>query len=172
MFDHKPSDRVDVFRNPEGEFVQIWDSPRGTTGRRVLLTYLRTESGPRSVCQRIYLDEGPFALIEATDLCRVSFFRDGGEPRNERFLPSGRRLINDPRGAFSTRSIFTAEFDWERQSPKGKALGDKSVMRLQAEGGLWYISTYQKTPTEPESLWLVEEHRGHELLRLVEFGRG
>jgi hypothetical protein len=170
MFDHKPSQLVDVFPNPEGEFVQIWDSPRGTNGRRLLLTYLRTPKGPREVCQRIYLDEGTFELVEATDLRRVSYYRDSRETRHERFLPSGRLLLNDPRNGFNTRSIFTADFDWEKQEPKGKALGDKQVMRLQTEGGIWYVSTYQQTPTEPESLWLIEEHRGHELLRSVEVG--
>jgi hypothetical protein len=170
MFDHKPSERVDVFRNPEGEFVQIWDSPRGTNGRRLLLTYLRTPTGPRDVCQRVYLDEGPIELVEATDIRRVLYYRGGRESRHERFLLSGRRLINDPRHGFKTRSLFTADFDWEKQVPKGKALGDKPVMRLQTERGLWYLSTYQETPTEPELLWLVEEHRGRELVRVVEFG--
>ena len=171
MFDHKPSDHVDVFRNPEGEFVQIWDSPRRTNGRRLLLTYLRTPTGTRKVCQRVYLEEGPFELIEATDLRRVLYYRGGGESRHERFLPSGRRLTHDPRNGFKTRSVFTAEFDWEKNAPIGKALGDKPVMRLQTEGSLWYVSTYQTTPTEPESLWLVEEHCGRELLRSLEPGR-
>jgi hypothetical protein len=171
MFDHKPSNLVDVFPNPEGEFVQILDSPRGTAGRRLILTYLRTPKGPREVCQRVYLDEGPFELVEATDLRRVSYYRDNHEMRHERFLPSGRRLISDPRNGFITRSVFTAGFDWENQAPIGKPLGDKPVMRLQAEGGVWYVSTYQQTPAELESLWLVEEHRGRELLRAVEFGR-
>lgn len=171
MFDHKPSDRVDVFLNPEGEFVQIWDSPRGTASRRLLLTYLRMPSGPRQVCQRIYLDEGPFELVEATDLHRVYYYREGGESRHERFLPSGRLLVSDPSHGLKMRSVFTAEFDWEKQTPKGKPLGDKPVMRLQSEGGLWYLSTYQETANLPESLWLVEEHRGRELLRLVEFGQ-
>lgn len=172
MFDHKPSERVDVFPNPEGEFVQIWESPRGTKRRQLLLTYLRTPTGPQQVCHRVYLDEGPFELVEATDLRRVFYYRDQGESRHERFLPSGRLLIHDLRHGLKTRSVFTTDFDWEKQVPKGKALGDKPVMRLQTEGGSWYVSTYQETATEPESLWLVEEHRGRELLRLVEFGRG
>jgi hypothetical protein len=172
MFDHEPSEFVDVFRNSEGEFVQIWDSPRGTKGRRLLLTYIRTPTGPREVCQHLYFDEGPFELVEATDLRRVWYYRDRGESRHERFLPSGRRLIHDPRNGFKTRGVFTGEFDWEKQAPKGKALSDKPVMRLQSEGALWYLSTYQETASEPESLWVVEEHRGHDLLRLVEFGRG
>jgi hypothetical protein len=171
MFDHKSSDRVDVFRNAEGEFVQIWDSPRGTVGRRLLLTYRRGTTGSREVCQRVYLDEGPFELIETTDLRRVFYYRDGGESRHERFLPSGRRLIHDPRHGFIMRSVFTAEFDWEKCVPKGKALGDKPVMRLQSEEGIWYLSTYQTTPSQAESLWLVEERRGREVLRLVEPGR-
>lgn len=171
MFDHKATDRVDVIPNPEGEFVQIWDSPRGTTPRRLLLTYLLTPTGPREVCQRLYLDEGPFELVEATDLRRVYYYRDGGESRHERFLPSGRRLTHDPRSGFKTRRVFTAEFDWEKHTPKGKPLGDKQTMRLQSDGAVWYVSTYQETATQPESLWLVEEHRGRELLRLVEFGR-
>jgi hypothetical protein len=171
MFDQKASEHVDVVRHPQGEFVQIWDSPRGTVGRRVLLTFLRTPAGPHEICQRIYLDAGPFELVEATDLRRVFYYRDGGEARHERFLPSGRRLIHDPDHGFKTRSVFTAEFDWQKQTPKGKVLGDKAVMRRQTEGDFWYVSTYQETASQPESLWLVEEHRGRELLRLVEFGR-
>lgn len=171
MFDHQPSKLVDVFPNSEGEFVQIWDSPRGTNGRRLLLTYLRTPTGPREVCQRLYLDDGPYGLIEATDLHRVLYYRDSSETCHERFLASGRRLISDPRNGFYTRSVFTADFDWEKQTPKGKTLGDKPVMRLQTEGGTWYVSTFQQTPTEPESLWLIEEHRGRDLLQSVEVGR-
>ncbi len=170
MFDLQRSDRVDVFPNPEGEFVQAWDSPRGTPGRRLLLTYLRTAAGPREVCHRIYLSEGPFELIEATDLRRMFSYRDGGEPRHERFLASGRLLVHDPRYGFRTRSVFTADFDWVKQVPKGKALGDKPVMRLQSEGGSWYVSTYQEGPSEPELLRLVEEHRGLTLVRAVEVG--
>jgi hypothetical protein len=172
MFDHQPSDRVDVFANSQGEFVQIWDSPRGTAGRRVLLTYLRTPAGPREVCQRVYFEDGPYELVVATDLCRVLYYRNSGEARHERFLPSGRRLIHDPRHGLKMRSVFTAEFDWEKQAPKGKPLGNKLVMRFQTESSVWYVSTYQETSSQPESLWLVEEHRGRELLRLVEFGLG
>lgn len=141
MFDHRRSELVDVFPNAEGEFIQVWDSPRGTQGRRLLLTYLRTSEGPREICHRLFQSEGPFELIEVTDLQRVFHYRKGGEPRHERFLTSGRVLVHDPRHGIRTRRVFTADFDWVKQAPKGKSLADKAVMRLQSGDESWYVST-------------------------------
>jgi len=168
MFDHRASERVDVFPNPDPEFVQLWDSPSGTIGRRLLLTYLRTPTGLREINHHVYLTEGPFELIETCELRRIFHYRDGGEPRPEKFLPSGRFLVHDPGRGLMMRSVFTTEFDWERHVPIGKPLGDRAVMRLQTAGSLWYLSTYQEAASGSSVLWVVEEFEGNTRKRIVE----
>ena len=168
MFDHQRSELVDVFPNVEGEFIQIWDSPWKTPGRRLLLTYLRTPSGVKEINHRAYLEEGPFELIEMSELRRICYYRGSRETRHERFLPSGRFLVDDPRKGLMMRSVFTSEFDWDKHVPVGKPLGDKAVMRLQTAGSIWYISTYQDTSAGSSDLRVVEEFQGNTRRRLVE----
>ena len=169
-FDHQKSDHVDVRPKEDREFVQVWNSPRGTPGRRLVLTYFRTAEGPREICHHLHLDEGPFKLIVATDWGRVFYYREGWETRHERFLPSGKLLICDARHGYKLRSVFTADFDWTQCLSRGKPLGDRQTLRRQSEGAAWYVATYQQTPQAPETLRLVEEHRGRELVRAIEVG--
>ena len=68
-FDHQRSDRVDVFAKQNGEFVQVWNEPRGTPGRRLLMAYLRTPAGPREVIRWQYPEDGAFEQVQERVSC-------------------------------------------------------------------------------------------------------
>ena len=170
LFTHQRSTLVDVVPNPRGEFVQVWNAPHRAERRRLLLTYLRTANGPTEIYHRIELDEGPFCIIETFRTERIFYYRDNPHPpRTETILPSGRILVSDPRAGFAVEASFTAAFDWEKMRPKGKALGDRAVMKLQSSGEPWVLTTFQR---RGDQLFLVvlEEYRGHIREKFHEFG--
>ncbi len=141
-FEHQRSALVDVFPKPDGEFVQVWDSPRSTVGRKLLLTYFRSASGPSEITHRVTLDEGPFQMIETSGSRRTFFYRGkNAAVRQELFLPSGRLLVSDPLRGLSVRAVFTRDFDWSAMIPRGRPLGDRAVIKLQDGGETYFVST-------------------------------
>ena len=172
-FDHTASDLVDVFPNPDGEFVQVWSAPRGVAGRTVILAYLRTPHGPVDVTSRIELEQGPWDSIDTTGPRRTFYYRDDGrQHRYEEILPSGRMLVSDERNGLRLRAVWTEAFDWESLRPKGRPLGDRAVMKRQDEGGSYFVATYQQsgcgTGAESERLVCVVEYCGRERVSLQE----
>jgi hypothetical protein len=170
LFTHQRSPLVDVTPNPRGEFVQVWSAPFRAEKRRLLLTYLRTPSGPESICHRIELEDGRFSIVETCGTQRTLYYREGsGPPRRETILPSARILVSDPHNGELIEAIFSRDFDWSASKPKGKPLGDRAVMKLQSTGETWFLATYQRRG-EQSALAVVEEYCGHERKKLVEFG--
>lgn len=168
-FHHVASDLVDVFPNAEGEFVQVWSAPSSDAERYVTLSYLRTPEGPVSVQSRIQLKGTAWGAFTTTGPRRTYYYLDDTHDyRYEEILPSGGLIVQDSRQGMSIRRVYTVEFDWEKRLPKGKPLGDRAVLRLQAEGRPWYVSMYQDNSSGSSDLCLVEEHLGHEFRRAVE----
>jgi len=169
-FNHQKSEFTDVFSKPDGsESVQIWNKPFRAEESRFLFTYRRTPSGPVDVKHRVYLDEGPYELIETWNETRTFYYRDGKGRRFEFFLPSGRRLIEDSTQGTSLKTLYTADFDFDKQMPKGKPLGDRPIMRLQTEGKQWFLSVYLQTSDGSSTLRLVTEYEGHTPKQVYEF---
>jgi hypothetical protein len=169
LFTHRSSPLIDVAPNARGEFVQVWDGPLRAERRRLLLTYLRTPSGPVDVCHRIELPDSRFSIVETCGTQRIFYYReDPTPPRVETILPSARILVSDPRVGEVVEAVFSAEFDWTANKPKGKPLGDKAVMKLQSAGGTWFRATYQRRG-DNTTLAVVEEYKGHDRKSLVEF---
>src|SRR5687767_2159400 len=99
-FDHRDENLAEVYPNEAGEFVQVWsgeydgsiDSPV-----RVILSYLRTLSGPCNV-RRSFILEGEFRCVEIDKTTRTFEYRDQPQYRRvEMDLPSGRVIVDDRR---------------------------------------------------------------------------
>jgi hypothetical protein len=118
-FEHAKSEFVDVVPNAEGEFVQVWDSPQGTPGRRLLLTYQRGEQGVSSVSSEIYFDDGPWHKISVSGDRRAFYYRQSRDVRAEWSLPSGRWLVSDPRAGLSSWSSSARTSIDSGPNPKG-----------------------------------------------------
>lgn len=159
---------MQVRKNPNGEFVQVWSAPFKTENRRLLLAYQRTATGTTDILHRVALEDGRFSLIETCGNQRTYYYRDEPHPpKMETILPSGRLLVRDPRNGYSVEGVFTREFDWEKLQPKGKPLGDRAVMKLQSDEQTWFVSTYQKIGEQP-TLMVVESYRGKQLEQVYE----
>jgi hypothetical protein len=169
-FDHQPSEIVEVRSQRHGDFVQVYDSP-GRRSRRVVLSYLRTPDGPKQIRHHLRFDEGPFSYICVSASARVYHYRDKSrKPRLEEFLPTGKMLVDDPQNGHTMERIFSADFDWERLEPVDPLFDDPPILNRQSAGKPWYVTTYQIANSEPTTLWLVEEHEGQTLKRVVEIG--
>lgn len=169
-FDHVASDLVDVFPTQEGEQVQVWDGPKTMADRFLMLAYFRTENGVVGMNVRIKLDDGPYKMVQTNGSSRTYFYKgDTKDCRLEKFLPSGRLLIDDKRSGFSIRRNYCADFDFEKRKPKGKKLSDRATIDLQMEGKTWYVALYQDTAEGESTLRAVEVHEGLNLVRVVEF---
>lgn len=89
LFTHQRSPLVDVVPNPRGEFVQVWSAPFCAENRRLLLTYIRTPTGPADVCHRIQLEDARFSSVETCGTQRTFYYRENPfPPRVETILPS------------------------------------------------------------------------------------
>ena len=169
-FDHQKSDYTDVRAQPDGsEFVQVWNKPFRAENRRVILSYRRTPDGPVDIKHRVYLDEGPYEFIETWRDTRSFVCHNHVDGRHECFLPSGRLLITDSRHGTKLERVFTADFDFDKQMPKGKPLGDRPIMRLQTEGRQWFLSVYLQTSDGSSTLRVVTEYEGHTPKQVYEF---
>lgn len=170
LFTHQRSQLVDVRVHPHGEFVQVWSAPFRSENRRLLLTYFRTPSGPTDICHRVELEDARYSLVETCGTMRTLYYRDKPlQMRQETILPSGRVLVRDPFKGELVDAVFSIDFDWSTSKPKGKALGDRAVMKLQSTGGTWFRATYQ-CRQDVSALVVVEQYSGHERKKLVEFG--
>jgi hypothetical protein len=172
-FDHTPSDLVDVVVNAKGEFVQIFNRPHGNgDGARVILSYQRTPTAIESIHWTAILNGEPLARVEILGEQRI-FTRSDGTTRVERMLPSGNILVSDSRLGLSIKSVWSAEFNWDKPGPKGRPLTDRGTFKLQDANLPWYICFYQvATHTDSETsekLVAVEEYCGTQYLRTREF---
>jgi 4-hydroxyphenylpyruvate dioxygenase-like putative hemolysin len=169
-FDHGASDLVTVRANERGEFVQVFNHRR--SGGRVVLSYQRTPTSIESISWTVVLAEESYERVEVDGEQRCLRRRDG-TARVERMLPSGRLLIQDPRAGLSIKDVWSAEFNWEKRTPKGGPLNDRAIMKLQDQNLPWYVSLFQvrkgTSGEEQKELLAVEEYVGREYQRTVEF---
>lgn len=171
-YDHKKSKTVDVRENSDGEFVQVWDAPFKTPGRRLLLTYQRNGEAVSDVTRFEYPEDGEFASIHVSENYKYSFYRDNPRVhRLEQDLDNGLTLIDDELNGFETESIFTVNFNFETMQPKGRKLGDRAVMKLQTENQEYYVSTYQVSPDRERQLARIRKYLGRDVVetKLYEF---
>ena len=170
-FDHQRSALVDVIPNAEGEFVQVWDRPLRAPGRRLLLTYQRTPLGPTTISSRVYFPDGPWQCVDTTGPRRTFYYRGHDDhPRYEEALPNGEWLVDDFRAGLVIQTYFTDTFAWDEPVRPSRTLGDRAVLKRQAAGLSWFLSSYQETWASDalvsSTLRLAEEYRGEELVQL------
>jgi len=178
-FDHIAGDLVDVFRNEDGEFVQVWNERRNgniDAVGRVVLSYLRASNGPQAVSHTFVL-EGEYSSVTIESARRTFEYRDNViYKRTEIDLQSGRVIVDDARKGVAIVQIWTREFDWVNYQPVGKSLNDSEVCKLQQNGRSWFKSTYQDAYIETErkvhELVQVESFKGNRMEELFEIRNG
>lgn len=160
-YDHIKSPTVDVVKHVVGEFVQVWDEPFKTPGRKLLLTYFRDGKDVSDVTVHEYPSDGDFSQIVKGENYIRSYYRDKErEPRIEATLPNGKVTISDESKGIYLKSEFTPGFDFEKLKPKGRALGDRAVIKKHKEQGQFYVSTYQQFGESDPELVMVKEYLG------------
>lgn len=130
------------------------------------------DDAEESICETF--EDGPWLAIVRTRRGITFYPRNRSkQPRFERFLPSGERLVDDIHDGLVLRSEFYADFDVARSRPKGRKLGNRKVMALQQSGREWFIFTYQdRYGSEDElvasDLRLIERHMGVVCVEVIE----
>ena len=173
-FDHHRSTYVDVTPHEDSEFVQVWDRPTRELGRRLLLTYRRTPTGPTDIASRFYPADGPWQLIETTGARRTFYYRGRNDfPRYEEALPSGEWLIDDFRAGLIIRAYWADSLDWDNPTPPKKELSDRALKKRQSTELPWYRLRCQETWVEDRlassTPRLAEEYRGRQLMNVREY---
>lgn len=173
FFDHVPSPLVDVQPNEDGEFVQVWNVPRGGENRFVTFSYQRTPVGPMSIRSRLNLAGGNWSSIETTGPRRTYYYAgDARSYRYEEILPSGRLLVIDEPKGIKIREVWTESFDWDVMNPAGKPLSAKAVSNRQKQRLEVVVSTYQQTwadgKLESEALICVAVLHDQDIVKFVE----
>lgn len=159
-FDHIKSSTVDVVKHNYGEFVQVWDAPFKTLGRRLLLTYIRCEDNVSNISTYEYPKIGAFSIIvKSSTQIKKQYRNSNQKSRVEMTLQNGNILISDELENLAVETVFTVDFNFKKLSPKGRKLGDQAVMKRQAENKRYFVSTYQKVDDEPR-LAMVKEYLG------------
>jgi hypothetical protein len=94
--------------------------------------------------------------------------------RFEWTLPSGQVLIQDVAQGFVLRSVYSDRFNFKTGSPEGRELGDRAILKRQAENRPWFVSWYQdiydgEDRLQSSCLKLVDEKIGRTLIKRYEF---
>jgi len=142
-FDHEISPTVTVRKNKDGEFVQVWNLPFKTQGRKLLLSYLRNGKNITEIQKLTYYDSGLYSCVSETENQKLYTYR--GDKRYFRFettLSNGYLLVDDGKGPESAEYIYCSKFDINTKIPSRK-LNDNAVMKLQRNNESWYKVIYQ-----------------------------
>ncbi|KPV93599.1 hypothetical protein AN214_04367 [Pseudoalteromonas sp. P1-9] len=160
-FDHTKSSTVDVVKHSYGEFIQVWDAPFKTPGRKIILTYVRKGTEISNISKFEYPESGEFSRVVIRENQVEKQYREHKRKyRVETLLPNGNVLVSDELKGLFIDSIFSEHFDFEKLSPTGKKLGDKAVMKKQTQNQRYFVSTYQKIDDKEPKLVKVEEYLG------------
>ncbi|MGH1441791.1 MAG: hypothetical protein ACRBBR_16880 [Cellvibrionaceae bacterium] len=164
-YDHVKSSTVDVVKHAYGEFVQVWDAPFKIPGRRLQLTYRRNGEDVSDITTHEYLDSGVFSKIIRGSNYVSYFYRDKKhQSRLERKLPNGKLLISDEPNLLYVKAVFTADFNFEKLTPKGRKMGDRAVMKRQINNEQYFVATYQQYGDNEPRLAMVQEYLGKNIV--------
>ena len=162
-FDHDSSPTVDVRKNQTGEFIQVWNLPFKTQGRKLLLSYQRDGKNISDINKITYFESGTFSSISERDEQKIYTYRDNKRAfRVETTLSNGYILVDDGSEQLSTEYIYCVNFDHNTKTPS-KKLSDKVVLKLQKNNSNWYRVIYQVSQSIKE-LVATQEYCGNQLV--------
>ena len=169
-YDHIKSPCVDVIKNAEGEFIQVWDAPFKTPNRNLLFTYQRNGDQITSITRYECPKNGLYSTIIFYENQTTYYYRDPiNKLRIEKPLKNGLTLIRDDVKGFRIEAVFTKRFNFEKLKPVGRKLGDRAVIKLQFEKKEYFVSTYQCSSEFGDQLALIEQRLGREVIKKWEF---
>ncbi len=162
-FDHESSPTVDVRKNQTGEFIQVWNLPFKTQGRKLLLSYQRDGNNISDINKITYFENGTFSCISEREEQKTYTYRDNKRAfRIETTLSNGYLLVDDDREQLSTEYIYCLNFDYNTKT-LSKKLSDKAVVELQKNKCNWYRVIYQISQSIKE-LVATQEYCGNQLV--------